>query len=63
MNLKTYFKKYFLSDLIIMAILAGLFYLPGQVFAEAVGNFPGQNSLPGQSARSGGLVVLYNAGT
>jgi len=61
MNLKTYFKKYFLSDLIILTILAGLIYLPGKVFADA-GARAGQDSLPGQSDRSSGLSASKNNG-
>ncbi len=36
MKLTIYFKKYFLSDLVIMIVFAGLIYLPGKLFAEVV---------------------------
>ncbi|MDX1518806.1 MAG: hypothetical protein R3318_01705 [Gammaproteobacteria bacterium] len=34
MKLTTYFRKYFLSDLVILAVFAVLIYLPGKVFAS-----------------------------
>lgn len=34
MKFKTYMKRYFLSDLIILTALAALIYLPGKLMAD-----------------------------
>ena len=57
MNPGTCFKRYFLSDLIIITLLTGLIYLPGKVFAETGGNAPGQDTIAGQCDHGRGLVA------